>query len=480
MNEKKENYLVNGDFKSESFCYKQIPCKIFLPDTIYDKPKIVVRSSNRSARVISTHWKLSLEAEVIGYDKIVNTRIKCPEVYTDRANTRSWGVGVQETTIYYSAENLEIMSFLRNNDLSKSSIEFWITLNSYITPHSLFTYRYDGNVEVEVSKDISHNVNGVTFDFVNRYKYAENATGDMVQSTYLAGICEHDLCTIDTESIISNYLNELDDFLLLTSFASRHRTVCVGWDKYDSDSHVQFFRGNYSIPTKKTNDINDALIDITYFDSFIGPAIESFEQYEDKQVIRSAIFSLLSSSESSLEKSFLSKFAALESLVLAYKRSAGVEFILTSEEWKKLRKQLEKSIKQCDELVLTRDKRASIYLKLGELNRLSLKESFEKFLSHYSLYYHDLWPLFGNDEFCGLSDIRNKLIHGDPLPRNLFSALLTANFHLSIYLERALTVILGWSVEKTNVSLSRLHMLAGEFVNFHSDSKTIKVSMTNS
>ncbi|MCC4819954.1 hypothetical protein LMH81_25920, partial [Vibrio lentus] len=64
----------------------------------------------------------------------------------------------------------------------------------------------------------------------------------------------------------------------------------MGWDKYDSDSHVRFFRGNYSIPTKKTNDINDALIDIASFDCFIGPAIENFDKYEDKQVIRSAIF----------------------------------------------------------------------------------------------------------------------------------------------------------------------------------------------
>ncbi|UQV24236.1 hypothetical protein [Vibrio sp. J383] len=285
---------------------------------------------------------------------------------------------------------------------------------------------------------------------------------------------------MDTESIISNYLNELDDFLLLTSFASRHRTVCVGWDKYDSKSHVKFFRGNYSIPPKKKNDINDALIDIASFDCFIGPAVERFDKYTDKEVIRSAIFSLLSSSESSLEKSFLSKFAALESLVLVYKRDEGVEFILTSGEWKILRKQIENSIKHCDKLSLTKEKRASIYLKLGELNRLSLKESFEKFSSHYGLFYNDLWPIFGTEELSGLSDIRNKLIHGDTLPRNLFCALITANFHLSIYLERLLTLILGWRVEKTNVSLSRLHIFSGELVDFHSDCKTIKVFMSNS
>ena len=303
MNEKKENYLVNGKFKSESSCYEQIPCKIYLPETIYDKPKIVVRSSSQKARVISSHWKLSLEAEVLGYDEVVNTRIKCPEVYADSASTTSWGMGVEETTIYYSAENLEVMSLLRNSDVSKSSIEFWITSNSYITPLSFVTQSYDGNVEVKVARDISHNVNGTTFDFVNRYKYAKNDSDDRVQSTYLVGRCEYELCTIDAETIVSNYLNELDDFLLLTSFASRHRTACVGWDKYDSYSHVKFFRGNYSIPPKKKNDTNDALIDIASFDGFIGPAIENFDKYEDKEVVRSAIFSLLSSSESSLEKS---------------------------------------------------------------------------------------------------------------------------------------------------------------------------------
>lgn len=111
---------------------------------------------------------------------------------------------------------------------------------------------------------------------------------------------------------------------------------------------------------------------------------------------------------------------------------------------------------------------------------MSLKESFEKFASHYGLIYNDLWPIFGTEELSGLSDIRNKLIHGNPLPRNLFCSLITANFHLSIYLERLLTLILGWSVEKTNVSLSRLHMFSGELVDFHSDSKTIKGFMSNS
>ncbi|UQV24235.1 hypothetical protein [Vibrio sp. J383] len=142
MKEKKENYLVNGNFRSESSCYEQLPCKIYLPETIYDKPKIVVRSSSRRAWVISSHWKLSLEAEILDYDEAVKTRIKCPEVYTDSATTSSWGVGVEETTISYNAENLEVISLLRRNDVSKSSIEFWTTSNSYITPPSIATHSY--------------------------------------------------------------------------------------------------------------------------------------------------------------------------------------------------------------------------------------------------------------------------------------------------------------------------------------------------
>ena len=111
---------------------------------------------------------------------------------------------------------------------------------------------------------------------------------------------------------------------------------------------------------------------------------------------------------------------------------------------------------------------------------MSLKESFEKFSSHYSLSCSDLWPIFGSDELSGLSDIRNKLIHSGPLPGNLINALITADFHLSIYLERVLTVILGWSVENTNVSPSRLRFMQDLVIDFHSDSKTIKVFMTNS
>lgn len=478
MTEKKEDYYVMGSFIFESFSYQDVPCKVYLPKTIYDKPKIVIRSSSRSTRSIGSHWKLSFEANIPGYSKGVNTKIKCPEIYANSSKTRCWGPSLEETTISYSAENLEVITHQGKGNILKTSIEFWITLNSYITPQSMASLSYDGNVEVKVTKNLSFDVNGIIFDFVNRYKYEKNSSDDTIQSKYLVGTCECELYTIDTEFIISNYLNKLDDFLLLTSFASRHRTACVGWDKYDSESHAKFYRGNYSIPTKKKNDTYDGLIDISDFDCFIGLAIDNFEKYEDKEVLRSAILSLLPLTQSSVEKSFLSKFAALESLILIYKRNENVEFILTENEWKILRKQLEKSIKNCSDLTLTPEKRASIYSKLSELNRLSLKESFEKFQGHYNLFYKDLWPIFGTSEFGGLSDIRNILIHGEPLPRGLFNALVSANAHLHIYIERALVVILGWNVEKTDIGISQLSVSPRGEEDFHRNSKDIKLFMS--
>ena len=58
----------------------------------------------------------------------------------------------------------------------------------------------------------------------------------------------------------------------------------------------------------------------------------------------------------------------------------------------------------------------------------------------------------------GLTDIRNKLIHGDPFPHDLFGALIVANEHLQYTLERVLVRVLGWDVGETKVKPSYLRV----------------------
>lgn len=101
---------------------------------------------------------------------------------------------------------------------------------------------------------------------------------------------------------------------------------------------------------------------------------------------------------------------------------------------------------------LEKTQRQSIYSKLGELNRISLREAFDMFCTAYHIDLADLWPVFGNKEIAGLVEIRNKLIHGDPFPFELYSGLVTAKFHLEVILERMLLRVLGWNINNSKVN----------------------------
>jgi hypothetical protein len=117
-----------------------------------------------------------------------------------------------------------------------------------------------------------------------------------------------------------------------------------------------------------------------------------------------------------------------------------------------LKESLKKHIKAYDEISLNSVQRGSLYNKLDELNRISLREAFESFCKYYDINLGDLWPVFKSPGIVGLADIRNKLIHGDPLPDNLYSALIVAREHLRTLVERVIVRVLGWDIAKTKAS----------------------------
>jgi len=145
-------------------------------------------------------------------------------------------------------------------------------------------------------------------------------------------------------------------------------------------------------------------------------------------------------------------FAGLETLILDFRRTENIEIVLPPGQFKHLRNYLKECIKKSTKPELTATQQESICKKLGELNRVSLREAFENFCEQYGIHLLDLWPVFGGDGVVGLVDIRNKLIHGDPLSHDMFGALIVAKEHLKYTLERVLVKVLGWKLEKTKVS----------------------------
>jgi hypothetical protein len=252
-------------------------------------------------------------------------------------------------------------------------------------------------------------------------------------------------------------LPDIDDFLLIASFAARQRTACLGWAASDKNSYATFYRGNYVFPrTDDDHDIDIGVIDIRDFEKFMQVCYSEFLKFGNKLALRNSLYSVLPSQSSTLEASFLKVFAGLETLILDFRRRDAFEFILQKDEWDSFKKYLQRCIKTATDPILNPEQRASMYRKLDELNRISLRESFDLFCKKYSVDLSDLWPVFGQDGLVGLVDIRNKLIHGDPLPHDLFGVLVVAKEHLLYVLERVIAMVLQWNIKKTKIDSSYL------------------------
>jgi hypothetical protein len=63
-----------------------------------------------------------------------------------------------------------------------------------------------------------------------------------------------------------------------------------------------------------------------------------------------------------------------------------------------------------------------------------------------------LWPIFQSGSLLGLSDIRNKLIHGDPFSGSQTHALMIAGKNLQYTVERVVFFVLQWEIGRTNLS----------------------------
>lgn len=98
------------------------------------------------------------------------------------------------------------------------------------------------------------------------------------------------------------------------------------------------------------------------------------------------------------------------------------------------------------------EQRSYMYGKLNELNRIPLRIVFEKFCSEYNIDVSDLWPLYRTGNIIGLSDIRNKLIHGDIISSEFIKMLSEAKSSLQYMLERVLLTIMGYSANNSDVS----------------------------
>jgi hypothetical protein len=200
------------------------------------------------------------------------------------------------------------------------------------------------------------------------------------------------------------------------------------------------------------------LIDEADFAEFLASTSPGDNSQLD-DILERAIRIALNSRNQSLEVSFISSSAALESTLTFFRRQSDYE-ILASDEFSKLEDDLKKWLKRQPMLASQPAKRALIYEKVPELNRFPFSFVFKKFCEHHALDLTDLWPVVGKHAEWPLTEIRHRLVHGDPFPVRPDEAMTCAQTHLTWVVERMLLSVLGWPIERSNVSreaLARTH-----------------------
>lgn len=202
-------------------------------------------------------------------------------------------------------------------------------------------------------------------------------------------------------------------------------------------------------------DAEDPLVDADDLGEFVRAAAAALAATDRQEVLRRALGFMAPVPGETIERSFLALFSALES-TLTFERGEDEYRILPREEFAQLERELRAWLKGHPALAGDAGRRALLYEKTRELNRLPFSRVFARFCERRGVALSDLWPLVGPLDGWPLLEIRHRLVHGDPFDASPGGALVCAAAHLRWTAERMLLAALGWEVERSNVSPSSL------------------------
>ena len=461
MSDKKENYQLFVTIRTDKFQIEKVLCKVHLPKKLFDHIELYFHPTEDQVPKLRNVFRFSIYGEIKNFSGSIQTSIQSEKVYSINLHETHWGPNVIENVLSGEPTDLRITHFLCRDvspSTPKTAGKFWLTPSAFLRPAQIITRSWSGDVQVETVRQFDFPLpNGVQLIFDNRYRYSKSIEGDSITFTELIAGFEFGNAS-KIEGIQNDILPFLDDFLMLVSFAERHRCICVGWDITDADCITEYYRRDLKIPQVETGgDHADTLIDLQYFKDFITKAYEKFTAIIPKEHLRQALQYAIYRKGRTVENSFLTLYGALETLVEHFGLSSN---IVDPEQFEKVFvRDLAKWIKGHPLFSgnHNKNKRRLIYEKLPELNRVSFKTAFEELCKSYYLYLDDLWPVVGKSEGLSLSEIRNKLVHGETFNVLQQKALITAVEHLRWVVERTILSVLGWDISKSNVSSEFLY-----------------------
>lgn len=447
MTTQKEDYKLKVSITSDGSTTTDILCEVYLPKRLTDPIELSFKPPGGKKHP-SYPFKFSVYGEIKDFSGNIQTIIEAEKVYFKKGGTTHWGPDISETIIVGEPADLTITNLINGDSTNKEiSGVFWLTPSIMLSPVKFITPSYTGEVKVEKVRNFEFELPcGFRLFFDNHYRYIDGDGDDTISFPELVA----EFKDVPSEHDINSVLQELDDLLMFTSFSARQRCVCLGWEKYDYSKIITNYRRSISIPDEKKHSFHETLIEVNDFAEFITTVFDYFTSSKRKELLRQAIFRAMRE-KGTIESNFLSLYSALETLVFLHRVSDETETILTQSEWKEMMKGIKIFLKKHQLLSGRKDKRKQIYEKLPELNRISFFSAFESFCNHFNVNLEDLWPVVNRNEGVSLSDIRNKLIHGDTFNRLQEKALMSAVEHLRWIVERSILAVLNWHSSKSKV-----------------------------
>ncbi|HDL7463457.1 TPA: hypothetical protein PXN49_004110 [Yersinia enterocolitica] len=335
------------------------------------------------------------------------------------------------------------------------SISFLINKSPILSSNPRLKFKSDG----EASKDKTNHVevdlnNGKAKAIGDVHFEVKSNDGDINLKPYWVLTSNIKSENDATKNINNEYLPDIDNILMLSSFIQRGKVNCKGWMAKNDRKRVLYYRTN--IIYASDVECNNAIIETNKVSEFLNKTLPLLKSHKFKDSIILAINALNSSRGTAFEISYISKFIAIESLINSHKREVGFDSIFSQSEWQAIKKNIEKSIKAENIISITKEKRAKFYNKIPEVNRISFGDSYACMMQDYPVGLSDLWPMLKSTNGFGLLDIRNSIAHGDLIPVDFAYDLLVANDCLRILLERVILHLLDWDINDSDISESKL------------------------
>ena len=109
ITELKEDFFVQASLDISGKEIKEVPCKIYLPESTMDKPYFWFRPSKIQFDILSKINKSSFSAYINGFNCKKEVMIFSPVVYLSKKSTRYWGPNFSESTFKGEPQNLKVV-----------------------------------------------------------------------------------------------------------------------------------------------------------------------------------------------------------------------------------------------------------------------------------------------------------------------------------------------------------------------------------